>query len=688
MKKLFTFFICIVLTVGLFSQDVFKNPIQLFEKAQQLQSQEKYYEAIELYQQALYYNPSYGSVWFALAECTYAIEEYDLAMTYIKKAKEFLSDEPKIINMQGFIEIGLGNLSQARTTFLSVLAKFPNDVDARFGLAELELFEGKISGAEYWYEAALQRQNTNRRALLSLALISYELGKIENTKKYIEQALNFHSGRSEVYYFASYLQMLEGNLENAEGKVRSAIALNKNYDAAYELLSIILFKKKRFDEVINICDIRIEKKRDAQSAWYMKALSLEKIKQVDLAYDAFAMGLEIAKDNEVMRSAFEKFLEKNFAVENSKRQMWAKYHTEKAIEKAQRFISNVALYEFQRSLRINPLDNDVRMKYADLVLREGYKENYLQQIKFIQKTNNTRNINEIIESYESSLRGSLANRWKVNNLLLEKNRIKLGIYPVALNPQLIHIENEKIASWLLADYFTSFQYFSVNVNEDYVTGYTQAFSTARKLQQDYFALLSVEESEREITVTLNLYSGRTGNEAGKFKVYRTGNYRFASCLQKIAEQVKEQFPIRGKIIDRKNEIVLVDVGLLDGVKIDDVFTIVKKDRLNTADTGIGLSCKTTDIFGTVTITNIGEEISQGVFKTKGFYDRINIGDEVFLATYVDEINDEESAELQKKGLSLFKKKKTEELEKKPSLLEDFELELKKPLLLQLIQNVN
>ena len=34
------------------------------------------------------------------------------------------------------------------------------------------------------------------------------------------------------------------------------------------------------------------------------------------------------------------------------------------------------------------------------------------------------------------------------------------------------------------------------------------------------------------------------------------------------------------------------------------------------------------MFGTVTITNLSEEVSEANIKQKGFYDRINVGDEL------------------------------------------------------------
>ena len=162
------------------------------------------------------------------------------------------------------------------------------------------------------------------------------LGKIENTKIYWA-SIEFSQG-AEVYYFASHYKCLR-ELENAEGKVRSAIALNKNYDAAYELLLLFYLRKKIWWS--NKYMWYTHWKRDAQSL-YMKALSLEN-KQVDLAYDAF-MGLEITKDNEVWEVRL-KILEKFCSWSQTSNVGQVSYG--KRIEKAQRFISNVALYNLR-----------------------------------------------------------------------------------------------------------------------------------------------------------------------------------------------------------------------------------------------------------------------------------------------------------------------------------------------------
>ena len=217
----------------------------------------------------------------------------------------------------------------------------------------------------------------------------------------------------------------------------------------------------------------------------------------------------------------------------------------------------------------------------------------------------------------------------------------------------------------MKDHFTSIPYFAINNNPEYVSGYTQAFRYARNAGEDYFAIISAEESEREIVLDVKLYSGRTGNEAKSFKVYRTGNDRFSNALLKAAEKIRENFPVRGKILDRKDSLILLDLGQYDGLKVDDVLTVVKGGRLYTQDSGLGLMCSSQDIYGSIKVTKVEENLSQGTFTRKGFYDRINTGDEVFLS------------------------ENTEDKKEKGSTLEDdFDFSLTKPMLLDLVQNIS
>lgn len=603
--------------------------LDLYIQGKNAQYRDDWYTATELYQEALILNPAYGDAWFGLAECAYELDQYDLAVTYSDRAATYIKNRTDIPNLKGFAFIGLGRLDEARQVFLQVLALYPNDIEARFGLAQLDIFDGRFSGAELYYLDALKRETQNKKALLSLALIADELGEVEKARSYIEQALRSHSGRADVHYFAAYLAAKDNNIVDAEMHVRTAIRLNGDYDEAYKLLANILFADERYSETIDICDYRIYQNRNTPSAWYIKGLANEMLGRTEQAFSAWEVGLGINPQDEIMRAAFELLIFEETDIEDDRRPQWAEYHLEKAKIAQRKYLSKEALYEYQRTLRIDPLNVKARLALADILLQEGYAESYLSQLQFLQaKDLATENIDDLVESYSSILSNTLPLQWGVDPFYLDKTRWTIALsYPEEVL-SLHHQQALSITAGMLADIFNSSQTILAVASPTAVSGYAQAFRNAREQGYDFFALLDISEGDRDITVVLDLYLSQTGNKVASWKIYRTGNDRFSAVLQKLRDDITNVLPQKGRIIERRGSNILIDMGRKDGAVIDQVFTIYEKNSVQLADSSMGLKYDTTKALGTVTLTAVGEDISQGTFSQTGFYDLVNIGDEV------------------------------------------------------------
>ena len=636
-----------------------RSAVSLYDQAYQLQQNGDYYGAVESYREALQLNPRWGLAWFNLATCTYNLGEYDLCVEYADNAARYARDVSDIKNLKGMALISLGNLDEARAVFEEVLKKYPNDIDARFGLAELNLYKGSLSSAESLYLDALKRDNHNRKALLSLALVSAEDGKMDVAERYVNQAIEFHNGDAEVYYLASYLATKRNDYVAAERLIRSSIQINANYDRAYELLSSILYSQQRYNEVIDLCDFRIGRKRDLTGAWYLKGMSQKRLGNNEAAIASFNTGLSINPQDELMRFALEQLVDSTLAVEDRRRSGWASYHLGKAREFRRNYDGPSERYEYQKALAINPLDNDARQSFAEMLRRDGFYELYLQQLKFIK--NNTTSVaktpepviqrnentpvaadtranrteqeiknDDTIEALESLMSDNLSKRWNVEPFYLDKTRWSIGIYFVQNTVQLIHADVNEVVAVAAKDIFNGVPSASVDVRTTAVSGYGEAYRLARTSGRDYFVLLRADETERTFSLDAEVYSGRTGTKTTDIHVYRTGNDRIAKSLRRLRQAILDILPIRGKVLNDASNTLLVDLGKSDGIIEGAVFNVVKKGRVRTVDTGVGVTYNTNDVLGTFTVTAVDEEISQGVYKKRGFYDTLNVDDEVIL----------------------------------------------------------
>ncbi len=610
-----------------------------YNQGLEFQQDENYYAASQYYLEVVKDNPAFTEAWFKLAECSYKLGEFDLALQYLESAEKYEKNNNQIQNLKGMVYVSLGQIEEGQKIFNEILKKYPNDIDAHFGLAEIELYEGRFSGAENEYMEALKRQNTNRKALLSLALVYAERGNSTKANTYLRQALSYYSGEPEVHYLASIIYSMQGDYITAEKQARIAVEVNSNYDKAYDMLSTVLYQQGRYSEVIDISDYLISRNRKNTNAWFIKGVAQNKLGNTSAAIETWSSGLSINPQDEIMRSAMENEVRNTLSLEDSRRASYAKYHIDNAKQYASRYDGSGAVYEYQRALLLDPMNYEARSAYADILEINGMYELYLEQLKFIKEHNYDKltsrqktTLDDKIEAFDSLLIDNLGVKWKVEPFYLDKTRWNIAVFYEESNNSFIHADTNRLVANAAADIFSGVAITSVKTQVTPVSGYGEAFKSARAGAFDYFIILSLSEGENDMTLNSTMYSGRTGLEITKNSFYCTGNNRFSTVLRRFRNSVLEKLSVRGKLLARNGKTVLVDLGKSENIVADAVFKIIKKGQIRTADSGTGLYYRDDDVLGTLVITTLGEEISEATIENHGFYDRINIDDEIVLVS--------------------------------------------------------
>lgn len=610
-----------------------------YNQGLEFQQDENYYAASQYYLEVVKDNPAFTDAWYKLAECSYKLGEFDLALQYLESAEKYEKNNNQIQNLKGMVYVSLGQIEEGQKIFNEILKKYPNDIDAHFGLAEIELYEGRFSGAENEYMEALKRQNTNRKALLSLALVYAERGNSTKANTYLRQALSYYSGEPEVHYLASIIYSMQGDYITAEKQARIAVEVNSNYDKAYDMLSTVLYQQGRYSEVIDISDYLISRNRKNTNAWFIKGVAQNKLGNTAAAIETWSSGLSINPQDEIMRSAMENEVRNTLSLEDSRRASYAKYHIDNAKQYASRYDGSGAVYEYQRALLLDPMNYEARSAYADILEINGMYELYLEQLKFIKEhsydkltSRQKTTLDDKIEAFDSLLIDNLGVKWKVEPFYLDKTRWNIAVFYEESNNSFIHADTNRLVANAAADIFSGVAITSVKTQVTPVSGYGEAFKSARAGAFDYFIILSLSEGENDMTLNSTMYSGRTGLEITKNSFYCTGNNRFSTVLRRFRNSVLEKLSVRGKLLARNGKTVLVDLGKSENIVADAVFKIIKKGQIRTADSGTGLYYRDDDVLGTLVITNLGEEISEATIENHGFYDRINIDDEIVLVS--------------------------------------------------------
>jgi len=627
------------------------SAIQYFSKGQKAQLKGNLDSAIELYRSALAINPNYYEPIKGLAESFFLLNEYDEALRYVEVAEKYRKNDTDLMNLKGRILIGLGKLDRARTIFNEILSIRPNDRDARYGLAELDLAEGKKRAAAEKYLETLRVAPKSSRALLSLALIYRDMGEADLSRKYLQLALKYNSGDAKVHLTAAEYLYAEKKYESALQHVNVAVSLNPQYEDGYLLKAEVLLSMKNYSRAAEAAKQVIEIDKRNSIGWYLLGISLMRLDEVDKAANSFLTALRLAPDDEATRITLENMAIEKIDQKDDLRKRLSSYHFERGKLFEEKNYLARAKREYRRALLLEPTSKDARLAFAHIYKILGYPIKYLKELEIITKLKiKDTLVKDEIENYRSIEEESLSHSWGVDQYGIERKKFTFGTY--LISKDIDHpIKSHRFFDNDYLEYFNrGFERFdNVEISDrGVVENFNEAFKRARKNNTDYFLLVKYLEGERDFFTSIDVFLTRTGTRLMGLNEYRTGNDRIRDAVMRLTEKMKEKLPLHGTIIKKTFDRALIDLGKWDGVKKGDTLIIIKKNRLGLAGDSISFTFDKGDILGRLKVLSIDERVSEGQIIRNSFFDLINTGDEVIYAPVKKENNKE--TKLENRGL--------------------------------------
>ncbi len=540
----------------------------LYQLARRAQDSEDWAAAIERYRAALTANPAYLEATVGLAETLLAIEEYEEALRWAVRARTLDTRNPDLAVLEGRIRLGAGAGDDARAIFTSVLSTQPNNLEARFGLAEADVAEGRARSALERYGAALAIAPQSRRGLLSLAILSESQGDAAAADRAIENALRSHAGDVAVQLAASDLYGGRGRWDLAERHARAALAIAPGSAAARRALATAELALKRYGEAAAVLRDVVAADRGDERAWYLLALVYVRSGDTPKALAAFASAVGAAPDDETARIVEEHTAIDALAAEDAARASLAAFHRDAARQLETRSMLDRALAEYRRSLLLEPASHDGRMGYARVYRAMGFPGKQLSELKVLVGlgARDTAVLDEV-EGLEAELDGTVSRLWGFDQYAIERRRHLVAVSTVGGASPLTHPLAAGDLARAFRDALTRYDPIAVTRDEVVVTGLDAAFRAAVTAGADYVLVVQFEESERTFSASAALYLARTGAPVASFRAFRTGNDRVRDAFLRIGQLVSSSLPARGTLVARSYDRGLVDLGSRDGMTV-------------------------------------------------------------------------------------------------------------------------
>lgn len=605
------------------------HPISLFRQGMEYRRIGDFYRALEFFRAAALKNPAYFDPIFASADLFFQLEEYDEALKMVDTALRLSRSDSSARVLKARILVGMGRFKEASDLYATLLQEEPNNVEARLGKAELDLALGKNRNATLEYLDTLKRFPDNRRALLSLAVLLDQQGNGQEAETYFDAALRTHSDAPIVHYLMGEYYFKQKKFDLAIERALAALSIRPDYPEAHQLLGWISFQKGDYQEAYSRMDRLLALNRSNPMGFYLKALSALRLGRKDEGITLLRSLLTLTPDDEIARITLEDSLRELLSMEDNLRKSYAQYHFDRGDKFQERNLFQRALEEYRRGLQIDPYSKRGRLAYAEIQQKIGFAGYAYNSLEFLKKQNLAdRTALEQMEILESILSDRPARRWQFDQFINRKPSISLSLFVDLKSGVLQHGFSELFLARYLSDLLIGFPSIQIPLSPMAVYTFGEAFQEARQRGTDYFILLAFGESAREFSVQGDLFLSRTGGKIGTFSVYRTGNDRVQNALVQVASIVKEKLPLRGQLLKREFESVLVSLGKVDGVKKGDKFWILPSQALTLKNDSFGFVYSPKDILGTFTVTDVDDLLCEGTVAREGFFDRINPGDVV------------------------------------------------------------
>ncbi|MBI9105538.1 MAG: tetratricopeptide repeat protein [Spirochaetales bacterium] len=606
----------------LFSEE--KNAIGYYNQGKVAENIGDYYTAIEMYKTSLSLNKNYFESISGLAHSYYNLGEYQEALKYVVNAEKLDDLNTDILNLKGRIFLSLEDYVLAEEIFNDVLSIEENNIEAEFGLAELDIASGRIMNASSRYKNALLVSPESRKALLALVLINDANGKTVLAEKYLRQALQYYSDNAYVRYIAAKHFYMTDNLDEALYHLKTALFLQSDFLDASILLSRIYMTEGKYAETVAEIEKILVSKEDEFLLWYLLALAYEKLGEYEKSVMGYARALSVRPDEDLSRIALENQIIKNYPMDSAVRTVYSEYHRDLGRKYEERNMLEKSVYEYRRALVIAPYSVEGRLLYADVFKRMNNIERYLLILSnLVEEGHGTTDILDEIEIRRSMLDRTISEKWNINQFTIDKeiNRIALFFNDSGMN----HYDGEVILSEYINYLFMAYENVKINhigISEDFA----DSFRAAREKKSDYFISFSIAENNRVVSITADIYLSSTGSLLKNIHIIKTGNQMIPEACRAAASEIHGFFPVFGTIINRRFDEVLINLGTKEGLKAEDKLKIIRKGSVVRAKDEFSFKYDAESILGYLEITSADELVSEGLVTVNGFFDMINPGD--------------------------------------------------------------
>jgi tetratricopeptide (TPR) repeat protein len=225
----------------------------------------------------------------------------EAALWLLLRAQYWVPQDPELLLDLGIQEANLELYTDAASTLTESLRLRPNEAQALYALARVDMDLGNMDSAEKEWLALLKVEPDNARTRYGYGLALQAMQRDEEARSQFEQSIQLDPHQAESYYRIGEIARRQQKLDEARKQYREALSRDATHSGALTGLAILDYKMKNYNQAENELEAAIKSAPGYYTARYYHGLTLARLGRKVEAEAEFAVAVQLSKNKDEQR---------------------------------------------------------------------------------------------------------------------------------------------------------------------------------------------------------------------------------------------------------------------------------------------------------------------------------------------------------------------------------------------------
>lgn len=621
-----------IFTVLVFSEPLLlqaQNAISLNKEGWDYYQRAEYHRALHSFTSSLRLNPRYVDSLIGAGKSYYAMSSYDMAIEMFTAALRQDDKSADALNGMGMVLSDVGRFSEAINYFDRAFAVSGKSNESEYGLAYAYYRMGRRIWAARKLENIFRINPYHFESLLLMADIKADEMRLKEARSFVEKAIdtNRESPIGHIRYgnllFKNF--MLTGDsssLPEAKESYQRALSISPDsFRANMDMGLISLVELEHYSHLRALSGnsdqgSSVPAYADSAVDYFTRAVSFTKnrssLYSLALAHNLAGdinRSLELMLEaysrypsDSILKAALEDFLVFNdYRTGHPARVMLSRENSDLARSYMKESLHGSVIYYLRRSLLLNPLNREVReelIKYYSIL---DYNRLYIDEIKELQSQYPDNKIQDMLNVAIIKRRERLYHREGYSAEPVPRNVPSILVLNYNSAGKIIeHPDAGKVIARNINFALQQYGRMSVaglrdreSLAGDLKTGGNDLFDSITSIREkvskgdvkyDFLVYGEIFENDNYISLNNKVLDLERGYIISEFSETARGKGSINHAAMNTAQKIFDTIPFSGRVLKIKDEGIVVNLGLIDGIEKGSELVIYRNVRSgNTGD---------------------------------------------------------------------------------------------------------